>query len=136
MTGLVIDTSAAVAMLRDETGGEPLRRALEAADVRLLSAASLVELTMVMEGRRGPRASGIGDQFVRDAGIEVVPLDRTQADRAVEGWRRFGRGRHPAGLNLGDCFAYGLAIASGYPLLCVGNDFPQTDVELVDLAAT
>lgn len=134
MTGLVVDTSAAVAMLQDEPSAEPLLTVLAATDVRRMSTANLVELAMVMEGRRGPAASGIGDRFVREGGIEVVPLDRTQADRAIEGWRRFGKGRHPAGLNLGDCFAYGLAIASGLPLLCVGDDFAQTDVEVADLS--
>ncbi|MGQ0519804.1 MAG: type II toxin-antitoxin system VapC family toxin [Actinomycetota bacterium] len=131
MTGVVVDTSAAVAILLGEPAAEDLLAALAGGEPRLVSAATLVELGIVLEARLGPAGSGIVDRFVRDGGIEVVDFDRTHADRALEGWRRFGKGRHPAGLNLGDCFAYGLAVAGGHPVLCVGDDFARTDAGVV-----
>jgi len=131
VTGLVVDTSAVVAILLDESDAPDLLAALGQGDPRLLSAATLVELGIVLEARLGPAGSGIAERFVRDGGIEVVDFDRTQADRALEGWRRFGEGRHPVGLNLGDCYSYGLAVATGYPVLCVGEDFARTDIEVL-----
>ena len=131
MTGVVVDTSAAVAILLSEPEAGGLVAALGDGDPRLVSAATLVELGIVLEARLGPAGGGIADRFVREGGIEVVEFDRTQADRALEGWRRFGKGRHPAGLNLGDCFAYGLGVATGCPVLCTGNDFARTDVEVL-----
>lgn len=131
MSGLVIDSSAAVAMLLSEPERDHLIEAVDAADLRLLSAATLVELGIVLEARLGPPGTGVADRFVHEGGIDVVPFDRGHADRALEGWRRFGKGRHPAGLNLGDCFTYALAIASDLPVLCIGHDFDQTDVAVV-----
>ena len=136
MNGVVVDSSAATAILLSEPASQAVLATLEDADPRLMSAATLVELAIVVEARLGPSGGGIADRFVRDGGIEVVAFDRTQADRALEGWRRFGKGRHPAALNLGDCFTYGLAIATGHPVLCVGNDFGQTDAEVAELPAT
>jgi ribonuclease VapC len=98
---------------------------------RLVSAGTLIELGIVLEARIGAAAPGIVERFLRDALIEVVPVDRAQVDRAMEGWRRYGRGRHPAQLNLGDLFAYGLAISRGLPVLCTGSDFAATDVDVI-----
>lgn len=126
-----MDTSAAVAVLFGEAGADQLVVALAAADPRLLSAATLVELGIVVEACLGPAGGDVVNRFVRDSGIDVVDVDRTQADRALEGWRRFGKGRHPAALNYGDCFAYGLAVATGQPVLCVGDDFGRTDAEVL-----
>ena len=134
MSGVVIDTSAAVAVLLSEPSAEAILAVVDGADPRLMSAATLVEVGVVMEARLGPAGEAIVDRFVRDGGIDVVSFDRTQADRALEGWRRFGKGRHPAALNLGDCFSYGLAVAAGEPLLCVGDDFTRTDVTVVELS--
>lgn len=131
MTGVVVDTSAAMAILLGEDDAEEVLAALGESDHRLVSAATFVELGIVLEARLGPAGGAIAERFLRDAGIEVVDLDRTQADRALEGWRRFGKGRHRAGLNLGDCFAYGLAVATGHPVLCVGDDFTRTDAEVL-----
>lgn len=131
MTGVVVDTSAAAAILLGEPDAGALLAALGESDPRLVSAVTLVELGIVLEARLGAAGGGIAERFVRDGGIEVVDFDRTQADRALEGWRRFGKGRHPAGLNLGDCFAYGLAVATGHPVLCTGNDFARTDAEVL-----
>lgn len=127
-TTLVIDTSAAVAILTGEGSADELIERLDRADARLMSTATLVELGSVMEARLGPAAEGILERFLRDGEIELVPVDRTHVDRALEGWRRYGRGRHEAALDYGDCFSYALAIAGGHPLLFVGNDFSHTDV--------
>jgi ribonuclease VapC len=125
----VVDTSAAMAILTDEPAAEALTEHLAHASPRLMSSGTLVELGVVLESRVGPAASGLLDRFLRDGGIDLVPVEREHVDRALEGWRRFGRGRHPAALNLGDLFAYGLAVATGHPVLCTGDDFVQTDVE-------
>jgi ribonuclease VapC len=127
-TTLVVDTSAAVAILTGERPAEELIESLDWADARLMSTATLVELGIVMEARLGPAGGGIVERFVRDGDIELVPVDRTHVDRALEGWRRYGKGRHKAALNYGDCFSYALAIAGGHPLLYVGDDFALTDV--------
>ena len=79
----------------------------------------------------GPAAGGIIERFLRDGGVDVVPVDRSSVDRALEGWRRFGRGRHPAALDLGDLFAYALAASMDEPVLCTGGDFSQTDIPII-----
>ncbi len=129
MSQLVVDTSAAVAILNGEPGSEELIDHLDKAESRLMSAATLLELGIVMEARMGPAGAGLVERFVRDGEIHIVSVDRTHVDRAMEGWRRFGKGRHPAALNFGDCFSYALAVATGSPVLCVGEDFPATDIE-------
>jgi ribonuclease VapC len=129
VNGLVVDTSAAVAVLTREPGWEGLVDAMDQAAQRLMSAATFVELGIVLESRLGTMAGGIADRFVRDAGIEVLPVDLAQARDAVDAWRRFGKGRHPASLDYGDCFTYALATTHNVPVLCVGNDFPRCDLE-------
>jgi ribonuclease VapC len=129
-TTLVIDTSAAVAVLTGGPSADELIEQLDKADVRLMSTATLVELGIVMEARLGPAGQGIVERFLRDGEVELVPVERTHVDRALEGWRRYGKGRHKAALNYGDCFSYALAIAGGHPLLFIGDDFPQTDVQI------
>jgi ribonuclease VapC len=128
---VVVDTSAAVAVLLGEAAGDDVLVVLDAADGRLMSAATCVELGIVMGGRLQERGGFAVEGFLRDAEIEIVPLDRTQVSRALDGWRRFGRGNHAASLNLGDCFTYALAKEAGVPVLCVGDDFPQTDLEVL-----
>jgi ribonuclease VapC len=128
---LVVDTSAVVALLTSEPGADELVDALDAADRRVMSAATLVEVGIVVEARFGPAGRGLVDRFVRDAEIEVVAVDRPTADLAVDGWRRYGKGRHAAGLNFGDCFAYALATDTGSAVLCTGDDFASADVEVV-----
>jgi ribonuclease VapC len=128
MSGVVVDPSAAVAILAGEPAGAALIEALDGDGPRLLSAGSLVELGIVLEARFGPIGLGIVERFLRDGDIDVVPVDRAQADAAVGAWRRFGRGRHQAGLNLGDCFTYALAEETSLPILCTGGDFAQTDL--------
>jgi ribonuclease VapC len=131
MSALVIDTSAAMAILTGEPAGADLIEAVGGAGHLAISAATLVELGIVLEARFGPIGAAIADRLIRDARIEVVAVDREQADLAVAAWRRFGRGQHPAGLNLGDCFTYALAATTASAVLCTGGDFSATDLEVV-----
>jgi ribonuclease VapC len=127
---MVIDPSALLAILQDEPERRALNELIEAASQRRLSTASFVELSIVIEARRGAEGIRDLDLFLATAGIELVAFDMAQARLAREGFRRFGKGRHPAGLNLGDCFSYALARALDEPLLFKGDDFPLTDVNL------
>jgi ribonuclease VapC len=129
---VIVDTSALVALLRDEPEAAAFSRLLRAAPRRLLSAASYVELAAVVDERGDPVLSGVLDAWLVAWGIEVEPLTVEQARIAREAYRRFGRGSgHPARLNLGECFAYALARNAGEPLLFKGADFALTDIELV-----
>jgi ribonuclease VapC len=129
--GLVVDTSAAVAVILGEPGSEELAAQLEDALTRLMPAAIRVELGIVIEARLGPAGQDVVDRFLRDAQIEIEPVDADLAARAMSGWRRYGKGRHPAGLNLGDCFTYALAEQTGHPVLCTGDDFAATDITVL-----
>ncbi len=126
---MVIDTSALVAILTDEPERRAFNEAIEAADRRRMSAATLVETSIVVESRYGAAGLHDLDRLVERAGIEIVPLDREQAEEARRAFTLFGKGRHPAALNFGDCFSYALARVLGEPLLCKGDDFPRTDVD-------
>ncbi|MFY8105559.1 MAG: type II toxin-antitoxin system VapC family toxin [Elstera sp.] len=126
---MVIDTSAIIAILLREPEAPHLARAIEEASPRLLSAANLLEASMVIETRKGEAAGRELDLFIYRAGIEIMAVDQEQAEIARIAWRHYGKGRHPANLNYGDCFAYALAKATGSPLLFKGDDFSQTDVE-------
>ena len=128
---LVVDTSAAVAVILGEPGGEELAGHLEDAIARLMPAAIRVELGIVIEARLGPAGQDVVSRFLRDAKIDIVPVDADLADRALSGWRRYGKGRHPAGLNFGDCFTYALAERTGHPVLCTGDDFAAADLTVI-----
>jgi len=130
LSGCVVDTSALVAILRAEPGHDWLAEQLASVADRIMAAPSVVELGIVLEARV-PSAAGIARRVLRDAQISVVPFDGELADRATQAWRRFGRGRHPAALNLGDCFTYALAEQTGNPILCVGADFVRTDLPVL-----
>ena len=125
---MVIDTSALAAILFDEPERRSFNEKIEADPVRLLSAASFVEAALVIEARLGETGGRELDLFLHRAGIEVVAVDADQAESARRAFRRYGKGRHPAGLNFGDCFAYALAMARGEQLLFKGSDFTLTDV--------
>ncbi len=126
---MVVDTSALVAIVFGEPDAERLSQLIVAAGAPILvSAATLVEAGIVVEARQGPDASRDLDVLLQLTGSQVVPVDEPLARAAVSAWRRFGKGRHPAGLNYGDCFSYALAATTGEPLLCTGIDFAQTDV--------
>ena len=126
---MVIDTSALVAILLREPDAQRYAAALENASVRLLSAVNRVELSLVMEGRKGDAVRQDVDALIRDGDIEIVAVTPSHAVLAIEAFRRFGKGRHRAGLNIGDCLSYALARATGDALLFKGDDFPHTDVE-------
>jgi ribonuclease VapC len=133
---VVVDTSALVAILQ----GEPERRsfidAIDAAEARLMSCATFVEISIVIEARYGVEGTRDLDRFIERAGITLVAVDEEQGRAARMAFSRFGKGRHRARLNYGDCFAYALAVESGEPLLFKGDDFFHTDVEVVRWAAT
>jgi ribonuclease VapC len=125
---MVVDTSALLAILQDEPERRTFNEALEAADSRRMSVATFVEVSMVIEARFGAAGQRELDLFVDRAAIELVPVDVEQAKLARRAFSIYGRGRHAAGLNYGDCFAYALATVLGEPLLYKGDDFSQTDV--------
>jgi ribonuclease VapC len=129
---MVIDTSALVAILTDEPERPALARALDADRRRLLSGASLLEATLVIESRYGDAGGRELDLLVHRSGMVVVDVTADQIEVARTAWRSFGKGRHRAGLNFGDCFSYALAMQSREPLLFVGDDFAHTDVVAVD----
>jgi ribonuclease VapC len=128
---IVVDTSALVCLLLDEPDAPRVEAELEADPNPVISAGTLVETLIVAEGRKGPAGALTMDEIIREATITTVDHDERAARAAIDGWRRFGKGRHPAALNLGDCYAYGLARSLHAPILCVGDDFEQTDVDVV-----
>lgn len=130
---MVIDTSAIVAILQDETERQRFVEAIEAAGSRRMSTAGFVETSLVIEARYGPDGLRDLDLFVNTAAIELHAVDTEQAYVARRAWRRFGKGRHRAGLNYGDCFSYALATVLDEPLLFKGDDFAYTDVKPADL---
>jgi len=125
---MVIDTSALLAILQDEPERHAFNRAIEAAASRRLSAASWVETSIVIEARYGAEGLRDLDLFIDRAAIELVPVDIEQAKVARRAFSQFGKGRHPAGLNYGDCFSYALARQLGEPLLFKGEDLKKTDL--------
>ena len=125
---MVIDTSALIAILQDEPERKAFNEAIEVADRRAMSVASFVEASMIVETRFGPDGVRSLDLFIAKAGIELVAVDADQAHVARTAFRVYGKRRHPAGLNFGDCFAYALARTLGEPLLFKGSDFSLTDV--------
>jgi ribonuclease VapC len=130
-TSLIVDTSAAVAIILGEPGSKELAVHLEQALARMMPATVRVELGIVIEARLWPAGQEVVDRFLRDGEIDIVPVDADLAARAVSGWRRYGKGRYPAGLNFGDCFTYALADRTGHPVLCTGDDFAATDVTVL-----
>jgi ribonuclease VapC len=125
---MVIDTSAVLAILQDEPERRAFNEAIEAADSRALSVASFVKLSIVIEARFGAEGVGHLDRLLERAGVKVVPVDLEQGRLARQAFSRFGKGRHEAALNFGDCFSYALAQVLGEPLLFKGEDFARTDV--------
>lgn len=130
---MVIDTSALIAILRQEPEGIALRNAILMDSVRLLSAVSKLEASMVLIGQTDPGAADDLDDLSSELVVSVVPFDEHQANIARSAFIRFGKGRHRAGLNFGDCASYALAIAKAEPLLFKGTDFAATDVNWVRL---
>lgn len=121
-----------MALLLHEPSADRLVVAVEGDRTRLVSAATVVETSIVLLGRFGEAGDPQLDRLLRGIGAEVVPVGDEQVVLARDAALRFGRGRHPAALNFGDCFSYALAVARGQRLLFVGDDFAKTDVEVCD----
>ena len=123
---IVVDSSAFIAILRDEPEAERLSHAVTLAEVPMMAAATYLERAIV--AARVPDGRGILDAWLAARRISVVPVDHTLAQIAADAFVRYGKGRHPAGLNFGDCFAYALARSLNVPLLFKGDDYSRTDV--------
>ncbi len=127
---MVIDTSALVAILLDEPNRRRFTQAVAGAPIRVISAATVLEAGIVIEAKLGEAGGRELDLLLHRAAVEVIPVDGPQAELARAAWRRFGKGRHRAALNYGDCFAYALAVSRDEPLLFQGDDFRATDVRV------
>ena len=125
---MVVDASAIVAVLLAEPDAESIAKALGEAPARLISAVTRAELSLVIERRKGDPGRHDLERLLGSGGFEVVSVTPHHADLAIKAFRRYGKGRHPAGLNIGDCFSYALAVATDHPLLFKGSDFAKTDV--------
>src|SRR5687767_2284289 len=131
---MVIDSSALVAILFDEPDRLQIEAAIETDPTRLISAVSKLETSMVLLGRQNREVLSRFDRLLARVSATIVPFDDHQSDIARDAFARFGKGRHRAGLNFGDCAAYALSVAEAEPLLFKGTDFGATDVEVVKLA--
>ena len=130
---MVIDSSALMAILFDESDRLRIEQAIEADEVRLVSAMTKLETSIVLLGRRGEPLVSRLDRLLHRISATIMPFDDHQADIARDAFAHYGKGRHPAGLNFGDCAAYALSVAEAEPLLFKGTDFGATDVEVVRL---
>ncbi|MBP2238670.1 ribonuclease VapC [Sinorhizobium kostiense] len=126
---MVIDTSAIVAIAFNEPEAETYEQKVVDAPRRFISAATVLELAIVIEARLGEAGAAELDLWLYKAGVEIVAVDAEQIAVARRAWRSYGKGRHPAGLNYGDCFSYALARTRNEPLLYKGDDFSRTDIE-------
>lgn len=125
---MILDTSALAAIFFGEPERAAYTQLIHDADRCLISAANFVELFIVIESQIGAEAAHQAEQFLRRARVEIAPVTADQVYIARQAFRDFGKGRHRAGLNFGDCFSYALAKVTGEPLLFKGDDFRQTDV--------
>lgn len=128
---MIIDTSALLAILFDEPDGPALLRRIAEAPIRLMSSANAVEAWIVAGRHANPAKGPALDILLETLGIDMVPVTVQHPRLARTAYHTYGKGRHPAGLNFGDCFAYALAKATDLPLLFKGDDFGQTDVPVV-----
>ena len=130
---MIIDSSAVLAVIGKEPGHEPIIHELAASTRTRIGAPTQLETGIVLTARLGPRWRTVLARFLQENGIQTVAFGEEYAAVALDAYSRFGKGRHPAGLNFGDCCAYATASIAGEQLLCVGNDFRQTDLPLVSL---
>jgi ribonuclease VapC len=128
---IVVDSSALIAILDKEPDAALYAEAIAEADTPLISAATLLELHIVMLNRHGVRAAQIVDRLVQNAAIQIEDFTAQHVELAREAYARYGKGRNAAGLNYRDCFSYALAKATGLPLLFKGQDFLKTDLVAV-----
>lgn len=129
---MVIDSSALIAILCDESTASRLAMSIDQSDVRMISAATVLEASLVLLSRYGAEGEIQLDSFLRDIKADIIPFDEQQIAAARDAARVFGRSRHRAALNFGDCFSYALATVRGEPLLFVGEDFALTDVRVAE----
>jgi ribonuclease VapC len=127
---VILDSSALVAVLLREPGWQGLLGRIAADEAAAVGTTTLAETGLVLTARLGRDARRLLSAFVREAGITVLPFVEEHARVAVEAYVRYGKGRHPAALSFGDCLTYAVARLAGQPLLCVGNDFPRTDLPI------
>ncbi len=125
---MILDTSAVLAILFNEPEAAVFARIIAEAESCAISAATFAEISIVVEARRGDAGIRKWDSFFRAAGITIEPVTEDHARAAALAWSKFGKGRHPAGLNFGDCFPYALAKIADEPLLFKGSDFRHTDI--------
>lgn len=128
---MILDTSVVVAIALREPGYEELVEKLRSADTLGIGTPTLTEAGMVLSARLGIEPQALLDRFLRDFGVVPVAFGEQHWREALEAFRRFGKGRHPAALNFGDCLSYAVARLADHPLLFVGDDFSRTDVEAV-----
>ena len=132
---MVIDSSAIIAILLGESDAARLTEAIAGAAKRLMSAFSLLECGIVIETKKGESGGRELDLFIHKSKTQIIALRPEHVEIAREAYRKFGKGRHPAGLNIGDACSYALAVFSGEPLLYKGGDFSRTDVRSADSAS-
>ena len=127
---MILDTSAIIAVLTQEPDAARLLEKLESSRTVGVGAPTLTEASVVLSGRLGSRGILILGRFLEDLGASVIPFGELHWRQAAVAYQQFGKGRHPAALNFGDCMAYAVARVARQPLLCIGNDFSKTDLEI------
>jgi ribonuclease VapC len=125
---LILDSSVVVAVISQETEADRLVQRIANARSVAIGAPTVAESQLVMLNKSGPNGAALVDRFLAEARILVVPFGKDHLSTFIEAFRRYGKGRHRAGLNMGDCFSYSIARVSGQPLLFLGDDFPHTDI--------
>ena len=126
---MIVDSSAVLAVVFQEPGFEEILEQMENTTVLAAGAPTLAETGIVLGARLGPGAAGLLERMLDELGIQEIPFGELHWREAVDAYRRFGKGQHPAGLNFGDCMTYAVASLAGEPLLFVGDDFGHTDLE-------
>ncbi len=127
---MILDSSALVAIVLQEPDAEHLLERMRNASHLAIGAATLLETGIVLSARLNEDARGLLARLLQESGIAVLHVTEAHFGIAMDAWLRYGRGRHPASLNFGDCLSYAMSVVAGEPLLCVGDDFPQTDCVL------
>lgn len=127
---MIVDASVVVAIIAREPGYESLAEKLSRAEIPAIGTPTLTECGIVLSARFGPSGQSILEQFLQRFSLMEVPFTEAHWRTAVNAFERFGKGRHPAGLNFGDCMSYAVARLADRPLLCIGNDFVRTDIQI------
>ncbi len=130
---MIVDSSAIASIVFREEGYEGVLEALASADIAAVGTPTLTEIGIVLEARLGDDAPGLLERVLDEFAVQEITFGSIHWREAVDAYRRFGKGRHPAALNFGDCMTYAVARLAGEPLLCVGDDFARTDLELVEV---